>query len=400
MATQYPLLILGAVVLPVALSCSTEGEAVATWHGSMDTLPSGQVVVYNTDEPLWRDGSGWRVVEDLRIGTVEGNGPDLFGNIGSLEVDAAGRIYVLETQANEIRVFDAEGGHVRTIGREGGGPGEFNRPVLIQFGPDGNLWVVDPQNNRLSVFDTAGTYLEGKYALGGFIMIPWPGGFDEHSHYYTPVPQQRGDDFGIALARFDSDLEIIDTIAIPEDPEERDGFELHTGDSHLMASIPFAPGFRWRLAPNGTLWAMLEEHYRFIQLTLSGDTVRSFTREFDPLPVTEADMEEAREELEWFINYGGKVDWSKIPDHKPATEDFFFDDEGNVWVVPVTTAERSWQVVEVFDPDGRFLGRIDLPFRLTRPYPIIRAHVMHAVVQDAMGVPYVVRAWIEKQAED
>ena len=104
----------------------------------------------------------------------------------------------------------------------------------------------------------------------------------------------------------------------------------------------------------------------------------------------------AREDVQWFVDCGGRVDWSKVPDHKPATEDFFFDDEGNVWVIPAAAAEREWQVVDVFDPEGRCLGRIDLPFRISLPYPIVRDDVMCAVVQDAMEVPYVVRARVEK----
>jgi hypothetical protein len=395
MTNRLFLPILAAAVIAAAAGCGTKGEAAATWHGTMDTLPSGQVVVHNTAEPMWPVGSEWRIAEELRIGTVEGDGPDLFGEIRSLEVDPAGRIHVLETQANEIRVFDSDGAHIRTIGRDGGGPGEFNEPVLIQFGPDGKLWVVDPQNNRLSVFDTAGTYLEGHYALGGFIMFPWPGGFDTAGDYWAPMPLPSDDDFRIGLARFDRDLTPIDTIAVPTDPVDRDGFELRRGDSFMMAGIPYAPRFRWRRAPNGTLWGMFQEDYRFFQLTLDGDTLRSFTREFEPIPVTEADMEQAHEDLEWFTRQGGNVDWSKIPGHKPATDDFFFDDEGNIWVVPESPTGSEWQAVDVFDPEGRYLDRIDLPFRLVSwPYPIIRNGVMHAVIQDELEVPYVVRARI------
>lgn len=395
MTTRHLLSILSAAALPLTTGCGT-GEAAATWLGTMDTLPSGQVVVHNTEQPLWPDGSGWQVVEELRIGTVEGNGPDLFGRIGSIETDETGRIYLLETQANEIRVFDSTGAHVRTIGREGGGPGEFNNPVHIQFGPDGNLWVVDPQNNRLSVFDTAGSYLEGRYALGGFIMIPWPGGFDASGHYYAPVPQPSDEEFRIALLRFDSALNPLDTVAIPEDPVDREYFELRRGDSFMRAGIPFTPGFRWRLSADGTLWGMFQEDYRFFQLTPEGDTLRSFTRDFTALPVTEEDRAEAREDMEWFLSQGGNADWSKIPNRKPATDVFFFDDEGNIWVIPVTTADREWRVVDVFDPEGRYLGSIDLPFQLTRPYPVIREDVMYAVTRDEMEVPYVVRARIEK----
>jgi hypothetical protein len=337
-------------------------------------------------------------VEEWRIGSNEGDGPDLFGEIGALEVGPAGRVFLLESQAKEIRVFDTDGSHVRTIGRAGRGPGEFNRPLDIQFGPGGNLWVVDPQNNRLSVFDSAGTYLEGKYVGGGIIMVPWPGGFDDNGFYYAPVMRPRGGDVELALERFDSDLTSLDTLTIPADPVERERFEYRGDRGYTWAPVPFDPEFHWRLAPDGTFWGMLEGSYRLFQLTLDGDTLRSVTREFTRVPVTEADREQAREALAWFIReYHGQVDWSKIPDHKPATEDFFFDDEGNIWVIPVTAAEREWRVVEIFDPEGRYLGRIDLPFRLARPYPVIRDNVMHAVIEDEMEVPYVVRVRIEKR---
>lgn len=75
----------------------------------MDTLPSGTIVVTNPSAGI-RDSAGtWRVIEELRIGTADGTGPDLFGQVTALEMDPAGRIYVLEGQAQELRVFDRDG---------------------------------------------------------------------------------------------------------------------------------------------------------------------------------------------------------------------------------------------------------------------------------------------------
>lgn len=391
--------LLAFATLPVLAACGTPGEATARWTGTMDTLPSGEIVVHNPAEPMWAPGEEWRMVEDLRIGTLDGDGPDLFGDVTWLEVDPAGRIWVLEGQAQELRIFGPNGRYLTTVGREGGGPGEFARPLHIQRGPDGNMWVVDPQNNRISLFDTAGTYLEGKRMPGGFVIMPWPGGFDREGHYYGPVPLPNDDDelFKMGLVRYDTAFTPMDTLAIPHDPVTRDRFELRSENSFWITSIPYTAGFEWRLSPAGTLWGMLTGEYELFEIAPSGDTLRTITRDFTPLPVTEADMEEARERLESFVRNGGKVDWSKIPDTKPATDDFFFDDQDNVWVLPVTTQDDAGRIFDVFDGDGRFLGTVRSPAPLSmNPAPIFRGGMLYGVTEDELEVPYVVRLAIEK----
>lgn len=386
-----------ALAILALLTAAACRPADPGWAGTVDTLPTGQVLVRNPATALWPAGAEWRVREELRIGTVEGDGPDLFGRVGGLAVDAAGRTYVLEMQAQEIRVFDSAGGHVRTIGRRGGGPGELNQAVFMQFGPDRNLWVVDPQNNRVSVFDTAGTYLQGHGMPGGFVIFPWPGGFDVQGRYYAPVPRPTTGEFRMALARFDAAMRPLDTVDVPTDPVRRERFELRRGNSGWSATVPFTPGFSWQLSPAGTFWGMFTGEYRLFELSPAGDTLRTITRAFEPLPVTDADMEAARARLAWFVREGGQVDWSKIPGTKPATVDFVVDAAGYAWVTPVT-ADDEGPVLDVFDPDGRYLGRVALPGRLFGR-PLVLGDRMYAVVQNELEVPFVVRWRIEKPTD-
>jgi len=364
----------------------------------MDTLSSGEVVVHNTADPLWRPGEEWQVTEDLRIGTVEGDGPDMFGQISSLALDGAGRMWVLEGQAQELRVFDAAGTYVRTVGRQGGGPGEFNQAIQVRLGPDGNIWVMDPQNNRFSVFDTAGTYLEGKHVVGGFIIIPWPGDFDSDGNYYGPVPLPSDDIFQMGLTKFDSSFSPVDTLSTPDDPVEREYFEMHNDDGGvMMASVPFSGSMTWKLNRDGTIWSLLTGDYRLTQFSQDGDTLRVVTKAFDPLPVTDDDLERAEERLDWFVRQGGKIDLTKVPSTKPATQWFFSDDVGDLWVVRTLPNSDEARDVDVFDPDGRFLGTLTFPFAIRRnPAPIIQGNTMWAITQDDLEVPYVVRARIAK----
>lgn len=114
---------------PLVLCACAEGRGDVEWAGSVDTLADGVVHVRNSAEPLWTAGEGWTLEEELRIGSATDEGPELLGQVRDLAVDPLDRIYVLESQSNEIRVFDADGEHVRTFGREGQGPGELNGPA-------------------------------------------------------------------------------------------------------------------------------------------------------------------------------------------------------------------------------------------------------------------------------
>lgn len=61
-----------------------------------------------------------------------------------------GRLYVSDTYAHDIKVFDAGGKLVSVIGRRGGGEGEFNYPTYLAFA-DGALYVTDTMNSRVQV---------------------------------------------------------------------------------------------------------------------------------------------------------------------------------------------------------------------------------------------------------
>jgi len=149
-----------ALVLCWACGGDGGGDAGAV----VDTLASGAVRVRNSGRPAV---APWHLAEDLRIGSVDSDGPDQFGHVRDVTADALGRIYVLDSQAKEVRVFEPNGRHLRTIGREGEGPGELAHPIRLEWGPEGALWIVDFGNRRYEVFDTTGTRLTSRPMLAG-----------------------------------------------------------------------------------------------------------------------------------------------------------------------------------------------------------------------------------------
>jgi len=97
---------------------------------------------------------------DLSIGEAGGEGAEVFGRIGGVLELPDGRILVSDIQANEVRVFGADGQHRFTFGRDGDGPGDLGGPCCLALGPDGLVWVREATNGRYSAFDVGSNEAE------------------------------------------------------------------------------------------------------------------------------------------------------------------------------------------------------------------------------------------------
>ncbi len=108
--------VLAVASLLLTVACGDDSESM-TWTGAVDTLDNGTILVSNPATGLWDSASVWQLAEGLRIGTQEGDAAESFSVIHDLAVDRWHRIYVLDRQSQEIRVFDARGAYVHTSGR-------------------------------------------------------------------------------------------------------------------------------------------------------------------------------------------------------------------------------------------------------------------------------------------
>lgn len=393
---------LNTTLLALLAGCSP-GEDTARWRGTIDTLSNGAVVVRNEGGHVWDSTTAWRLVEDLRIGTA-GEGPASFNRIVTLEVSPDGRIYVVEGQAQEVRVFDSTGGFVRTIGRSGKGPGEFVSANGLAWDPDGRLWVVDQKGERYTLFDAAGRVLETHLRGLAFYGGRWEGAVDTAGRMMEDkfvggqaVPPN-------LLLRFDRTFARRDTFPLPWVPQANLRIAYPRG--YAVAPVPFSPRFAWLVDPRGYVWFSFGDAYRIVERRLNGDTARIVERTTLPIPVTDAEVDSAVTALVSLVSRNARgadiasqIDRSRIPRTKPPLHGFFLDDAGRLWVVPSVPVGEPGNVLDVFDVDGRYLGRVTLPFPFSSYQPVvIRRDRFYTVTEDADGVPFVVRARIVRGA--
>ncbi len=86
------------------------------------------------------------------------------------------QLFVADTHAHDIKVFDEKGNLVESIGQRGEGMGEFNFPTHLCF-RHGRLYITDAMNARIQILDAAGHFISTFGKRGLFIgNIPHPKG--------------------------------------------------------------------------------------------------------------------------------------------------------------------------------------------------------------------------------
>jgi len=385
------------LVLAVA-SCGETGGG--GWAGSVDTLSSGTVRVRNPASGLWTDETRPRPELTTTIGRATGEEPFLFGDVRDIEVDGMGRVWVLDNQNREVRVFGPDGRHVRTVGGAGEGPGEFRNPNGIARDPGtGRIWVVDPATGRYTVFDTAGSLVETRPRDATGWGYRWPGRFDRDRRLFDFMLAGGVDDRfrGIVIRSGAGDA--LDTLRIPTSAGQRSFFRIERENGMTMRPVPYVAYGDWEVAPVGTVWATRADAYRLQEVTAAGDTARIVTREHEPVSVTEAERDSIRRDFVDDFGEGAKqVDFSRIPGEKAAIRALFVGRTGRVWVLPYGRRGETGRLADVFGSEGRYLGRLELPVRLRwSVHPIVTEDALYGVRDDpATGVNQVVRVAIER----
>jgi hypothetical protein len=390
---------LAAALLAACGGGDASGDgAPGGWSSAVDSLPDGRVVVVHSppaDDP-W--APTWALEEELRIGTVDGAGPESFAQVKAVVVDGAGRIAVLEGLAQEIRVFGPDGAHLATFGGKGGGPGELQNALGMMLRSDGRLLVPDQGNARMSVFDFAGGFVESfplVFRSWGFV---WDGALREDGHVLMPsvVVESRRE----MIRVLDSEMRQVDSILLPPRPEpvgESPGdfrWESADGSSGAVA-IPFYPREARLLLPSGELWSASagDPSHRVSRWAPAGDTSLVVETRRPLVPVSEAERDSAMEGLLSGLRRFGvrRLDASRVPRVKPGVLSLFTDDADRLWVG--TSSPDSLRRYDVFEPDGRLAGAVatslDVPPWLR---PVVVGDQFYGVVWDELGVPFVVRA--------
>jgi hypothetical protein len=330
----------------------------------------------------------------LSLGRVEGTSPDVFGSVSAVEIDGEGRLYVLDGQAQEVRVFGPDGTHLTTLGRPGEGPGEFRGAAGLNIDSEGNLWVWDPGNARFTAFTPDGSLIRSVPRRVGGVVFPWRGEIEEASgtmiDWGLDRPQAASSfNMGRLTVFYPIRVDLasgdLDTLA---------AFRYEASSDHEFR-VPFRKSLTFSLASSGDVWLANTGQYRLHRVTLLGDTTLVVSRfGIEPMPVSPAERDSVLARPDPLGDMTGEhldPDW--IPTQKPVLSRMVTDGAGHLLVFPRSANHDAGTVVDVFRIEsGEFLGQVDLPMRLEmNPPPVAGSGTLLGVTRSDLDVPVVVR---------
>ncbi len=352
----------------------------------VDTLPGGRVVVSNPDAHLVAGGPPLRLVEELRIGSVDGS-CDAFGSVVSMTEDESGRIYVADFRNAEITIFTPTGECLRSFGGKGEGPGEFAMLSGIAWQPPGFLWAKDPLNDRLTVFDSAGAVL-ATHTLEPSLSasIPWRGWVDRQGRLHDFVLSR---DVHVRYGT-GPDLVVLDTFPVPETPmPEPPTYTQTSGSIAMMSRLPHSPDSRWAANHDGNIWRARTDVFELHETTYDGDTLRTVRLGRRP------ERLEGRERDSIADVTGVRA--SRLPETKEVLGGIYAGADGWTWVSRVSVDRGPVEVFDVFDDGGRYLGPVSSAVAIDLgTKPVFGRGTVLAVTEDELGVQYIVRLRIEQ----
>ena len=291
-----------------------------------------------------------------------------FARVGHAARMSDGSIVAVDRGSNQIRVYDADGRHLRTMGRQGEGPGEFeNGPFQMWVAAADTIWAGDYFPWRFNLFSADGEFVRGVGFTPQFINSSMGGGVLANGYSVNSTETRaRKADFSVAdtmiVEAHGPGGQLIDTLA--RIPHGRCGQDDHEALSTFWLPRLFYGGAEVDAA--GSTVALAYGMSTEVRVLDDEFNLRLIVRWTEPdREVTAADVDAWRED---YVETRPRPDYSPmaeahdamISEERPAAELFpaisavVVGSDGRIWVRQYDRPRevRGWLA---FEPDGRFL---------------------------------------------
>jgi hypothetical protein len=364
-------------ILPLLATCA-DGRG-AEWAGTV-TDSAGVTVVANPAGGLWGADDVWALEEELSIGSLEGEAAYQFGQIIGVDVDADGNVYIADQQAQNVRVFDASGGYLHTLGSPGSGPGELGVAMNGVFVVGEEVVVPDLGNARITRFMRDGE-LSGSERLDIAQGIPLR--WDMASDGRIVVQRRKVDPAdttsgptGDPIVTLGGEEEPADTLAVLPPGES---LQIRGGQAQVRF---FNPEPIWDADPDGRLLTAKNNAMRFQVWGSDGTLQRVITLPYTPKAVTERDKQVFLDAVGDAARQQGAppeavqafLQQASFADNYPAFVSVALGPASSVWVQrfmsgdEIAGDEATFNIQDlgsstwdVFDAEGRYLGPVTFP---------------------------------------
>jgi hypothetical protein len=323
-------------------------------------IEDGVEVVINPIEPYVIKGepSTLRLEEEF---TIDFEREDLadkgITNVIGFDGDSHSNIYFMISRSSGdfIFKFDGEGNYLSSFGRRGQGPGELETPRYLRVNELDQIAVSDISRNKLCLFEKNGDFIK---------EIPFT------ANYRIATPLGNGNILA-AKGNFNREEGKIELPIILCDEELEEMKMLHPG--RYMPNFTLAKRINaLRLYRDYNVWKILKgliyignygsSGYEFLIYDIDGNLVRKIRKEYQKVKVPDQEKEKIldwlKDNFDSFEQFKGKI---YFPEFYPPFQFFFLDEEGRLYVMTYEKGKGLNDFIyDIFNPDGVFIGRIEL----------------------------------------
>ena len=359
------------ISLAACLSVACDRQSAAPLHSVTD---SAGIAISESTAPQWAEGEAWSIAgtPHLEIGATDAPGHDLY-EVSDVARLADGRVAVVNSGSNEVRVFSEDGDLLQSLGGGGEGPGEFRAPRRLFVLPGDSLLIVDASLDRLTVFSSDGSLVRtSQIEPPPTGSIPAPSTRLRDGTFVTFPPFTFGSGSGtesrvirdtLPLLRYDSDGRYVGELGRFPGSEQ---FVYMDGSSILGG--PRIWGRSTHLAATGDGFLIGHaDRFSYAIHDADGSLRRIVRAQLPNRPVTEADLERFREPDPEADPRSSEI-FDRVmealppPSEFPAYAEILVDPEDHVWLQryawPPDEMGQEWHV---FDREGRWLGPVRMP---------------------------------------
>jgi sugar lactone lactonase YvrE len=277
--------------------------------------------------------------------------------IDTFAVDAKGSIYVLNLRAEKDHIFKftPDGKFDKSFGQHGQGPGELGRPNTVTLTPDQKLMVTDPDNAKFAYFTWEGELIR-EVTLNRNIPFAQPVSKGNFVVFGRMRPDLDERFLKYPLELCDENIEPIKML----DEYRMENFRLTRRIRGTQ------PGFGLAIGGDRIFIGNEAREYEIWVFDLEGELIRKIRKKHQPLPVTDEIKQKA------LAAYNENVkSMVFFPETLPPFRTMTADEEGGLFVVTFEEGDQPGENrIDVFNPDGAFVGRLSAAVLVSPSTPI------------------------------
>jgi len=317
----------------------------------------------------------WRISSNasVTIGAEDGPVANQFARISGATRFDDGSVAVADETASNVRIFDAAGRLIRTVGRNGAGPGEFRVLRSLRRVARDSVALFDNRQNRVTVIDRSGKILimrqlpTTRYSW----MYPLPNGRWMASEEEGTNGTRLREDATPGLHRFpttvlvlDSAGAVVDTVGVfpgAEQSYRRVDGRLGTVSSPYGRVLSLASRDGQAYVATGDflgydVYTASGKHLRSIRAAGPDRTLRaSEVAAYNDALLAQIPNQAQRDAYSRFLK------GAEAPRQKAAVSRILLDPLGGVWLSGYETEFLPAAVWHVFDSRHRYVGAIPIP---------------------------------------